>query len=137
MDMTAGERADYFMRDALERLRIGGAHLSLTTCRELVNIGLDAQTAFALVVETLRVPQTSPETGQKMAGAHGVDTASRTCAKCGHLWGAYEDYCHCDGPCHNIEPCRLHRMNSCQSCGGNGFEKGNGFAGKPCPKCQQ
>lgn len=28
------------------------------------------------------------------------------CEKCLHLWGAYEDTCHCTGPCHNIEPCR-------------------------------
>lgn len=27
------------------------------------------------------------------------------CRKCGHLWGAYEDTCHCAGPCHNAEPC--------------------------------
>lgn len=31
------------------------------------------------------------------------------CAKCDHLWGAYEDYCHCDGPCHNEEPCKALR----------------------------
>lgn len=29
------------------------------------------------------------------------------CPRCGHLWGAYEDTCHCnDGVCHNSGPCR-------------------------------
>jgi hypothetical protein len=27
------------------------------------------------------------------------------CEKCGHLWGAYEDACHCTGPCHNRDGC--------------------------------
>jgi gamma-glutamylcyclotransferase (GGCT)/AIG2-like uncharacterized protein YtfP len=31
---------------------------------------------------------------------------SRRCETCGHLWGAYEDTCHCDGgECHNKEAC--------------------------------
>ncbi len=33
---------------------------------------------------------------------------SRRCETCGHLWGAYEDDCHCrDGVCHNQDACLL------------------------------
>lgn len=31
----------------------------------------------------------------------------RRCEKCGHVWGAYEDDCHCaGGECHNKEACQ-------------------------------
>lgn len=32
---------------------------------------------------------------------------TKRCDKCGHVWGAYEDNCHCaEGRCHNAETCQ-------------------------------
>lgn len=32
------------------------------------------------------------------------------CEKCGHVWGAYEDTCHCLGPCYNTGGCPTGRI---------------------------
>jgi hypothetical protein len=30
------------------------------------------------------------------------------CSHCNHLWGQYEDYCHCSfGKCHNSDSCGI------------------------------
>jgi hypothetical protein len=35
-----------------------------------------------------------------------TDDPIYTCPQCGHVWGAYEDYCHCTfGTCHNKDAC--------------------------------
>lgn len=55
------------------------------------------------------------------------------CGVCGHLWGAYEDTCHCpDGKCHNQDACAARKRSLapklddgrclCGNCVGDGFD---------------